>query len=568
MIVLVMVVCGGVIYWGGQRNVRLQQMRDLDRLSRLIGAWISPSDEALSSSESDQLKHAAQVLDTRITLIDGRGVVLFDSHADPKTMENHNSREEVIAARHAGDGSSIRRSDTIHENAVYVAKLLDPAKPRGMMLRLSYPQSVWAAMATPAWMVLIPAILVAVLLLAWLAMILQRQWIAPVRELARAADEMAEGHWNVRVEPKGADDLRFFSRRLNLVAQHAEKQVADLNTQRRDLQALLDSLPDPILLTDSQERLLALNTPAQKLFRAPSDRAVGARLSEIVSDTPLLDLFRHADSARSGVREIHLSRDGQTTSYQAMALRSGAGGMLLVLRDVSVLAGTLKMKTDFVANASHELRTPLTAIKIAFETLREVQQDDPEQTARCLGIIAGHLQRLEEMLADLLDLSRVESPDLKAQFVPVRASEIIAALAATFKAVAEGKGVELVFEDELGPQPITSDPRLINLVLKNLVENGIKFTAAGGRVTVTFGRSATSTTIIVRDTGIGIPPEHLDRVFERFYQVDSARTGAGGRGTGLGLAIVKHAINALSGKVELHSTPGVGTAVMCIIPMP
>jgi two-component system phosphate regulon sensor histidine kinase PhoR len=566
MIVFVMIVCGGVIYWAGQRNVRLQQMRDLDRLTMLIAPWISPNDETLSVSESDQLKHAAQVLDTRITLINGSGVVLFDSHADPKTMENHNSRDEVIAARHAGDGRSIRRSDTIHENAVYVAKLLDPTNRQGMVLRLSYPQSAWAAMATPAWMILIPAILVAVLLLAWLAMILQRQWIAPVRELASAADEMAEGRWNIRVEPKGADDLRFFSRRLNLVAQHAEKQVTDLNNQRRDLQALVDSLPDPILLTDSQQRLIALNTPAQKLFRIPSDRAVGAKFSEVVTDAPLLDLFHHADPARSDVREIHLSRNGQTTSYQAMALRSGAGGVLLVLRDVSVLAGTLKMKTDFVANASHELRTPLTAIKIAFETLREVQQDDPEQTARCVGIIDGHLKRLEEMLADLLDLSRVESPDLKAQLVPVKASEMFAAVAATFKPVAQTKGVELAFDEQLDGEPIISDPRLLSLVLKNLVENGLKFTAAGGRVTVTLARDARNTILEVSDTGIGIPPKHLERVFERFYQVDSARTGAEGRGTGLGLAIVKHAINALAGKVELKSTLGVGTTVTCIVP--
>jgi two-component system phosphate regulon sensor histidine kinase PhoR len=566
MIVLVMIICGGVIYWAGQRNVHLQQMRDLDRLTLLIGPWISPNDEALAPTESEQLKHAAQALDTRITLINGNGVVLFDSHADPKTMENHNSRQEIIAARHAGDGRSVRHSHTIHENAVYVAKLLDPSNRDGLVLRLSYPQSVWTAMATPAWMVLIPAILIAVVLLAWLATILQRQWIAPVRELASAADEMAEGHWNIRVDPRGAEDLRFFSRRLNLVAQHAEKQVSDLNNQRRDLQALVDSLPDPILLTDQEERLLALNTPAQKLFRIPSERALGARFSEVVTDAPLLDLMREAAPGRNGVHEIHLSRNGQTASYQAMALRSGAGGVLLVLRDVSVLAGTLKMKTDFVANASHELRTPLTAIKIAFETLREVQQDDPEQTARCIGIIGGHLQRLEEMLADLLDLSRVESPDLKAQLVPVKASEIFSPLTATMKPVAQAKGVELRYDNQIGDEPISSDARLLNLVLKNLVENGIKFTAAGGSVTISIRRDSANAILTVRDTGIGIPPEHLDRVFERFYQVDSARTGAGGRGTGLGLAIVKHAINALAGRVELTSTLGVGTTVTCTLP--
>ncbi|MEO7158499.1 MAG: PAS domain-containing protein, partial [Vicinamibacterales bacterium] len=308
MIVLIMIICGGVIYWAGQRNVRLQQMRDLDRLTLLITPWVSSGDEKLSAGKLDQLRHAAQVLDTRITLIDGDGVVTFDSHADAKTMENHNSRDEVIEARRGGSGRSVRHSDTIHEDAVYVAKRLDPDNPKGTILRLSYPQSAWTAMTTPAWMILIPAVAVAVLLLTWLAAILQRQWISPVRDLASAADEMAEGHWHVRVEPRGAEDLRFFSRRLNLVAQQAEKQVADLNSQRRDLQALVDSLPDPILLTDENEKLLAVNTPAEKLFRIPARRAVGAPFTEVITDAPMLELFRQVTPGRHGVREIHLSR--------------------------------------------------------------------------------------------------------------------------------------------------------------------------------------------------------------------------------------------------------------------
>ncbi len=189
-------------------------------------------------------------------------------------------------------------------------------------------------------------------------------------------------------------------------------------------------------------------------------------------------------------------------------------------------------------------------------------------------MIDGHLRRLEEMLRDLLDLSRVENAELHPRVVMVRTAELLAILGSTMGALARQKNVELRLGDgdPNTPREIHTDGRLINLVLKNLVENSIKFTPAGGRVTVSIHQSEPAghdvgvVTLTVSDTGIGIAPEHLDRVFERFYQVDSARSGSAGRGTGLGLAIVKHAVHALGGVVGLQSTLGVGTTVTCEFP--
>jgi two-component system phosphate regulon sensor histidine kinase PhoR len=267
--------------------------------------------------------------------------------------------------------------------------------------------------------------------------------------------------------------------------------------------------------------------------------------------------------------DIRLTRNGQKLTYQALATRTRGGGVLLVLRNVSTLVNAVQMKTDFVANASHELRTPIAAIKMAFETLQEVRGEDPNQTEKCLGIISGHLNRLEEMLADLLDLSRVESPDLRPSLGAVGSDELFAMVRTTMLTMARQKLVELSFE-RLPDAPVSfeSDRRLLNLILRNLVENAIKFTPAGGRVTISLGAEQDGSTVVlsVEDNGIGIPPQHLERVFERFYQVDAARSSAVGRGTGLGLAIVKHAINALGGTVQLESKVGVGTKVRCRIP--
>jgi two-component system phosphate regulon sensor histidine kinase PhoR len=390
---------------------------------------------------------------------------------------------------------------------------------------------------------------------------------------------MAGGDWNVRVQPHGSGAMRQMAANLNELAAQAQRQLSDLQQQRGGLQILVDTLPDPILAADAQGKIILLNAPATRLLSLAPEQALNQKLIGAVSDEQIVQLYEAIAGARSPLgalnREIHLVRNGQRQTYQAVATRTIGGGALLVLRDVSTLAGAVQMKTDFVANASHELRTPITAIKIAFETLREVYREDVGQSERCILVIDGHLKRLEEMLRDLLDLSRVESPDLQPHVAVAKTADLLGVLRSTMGALARQKNIELRLGEEPDtPSEIHTDSRLFNLVVKNLVENSIKFTPAGGKVTVTIRRDGgdaaapETITLVVADTGIGIAPEFIDRVFERFYQVDSARSGTAGRGTGLGLAIVKHAVHALGGTVGLESQLGAGTRVTCEFPQP
>jgi two-component system phosphate regulon sensor histidine kinase PhoR len=573
MIVLVVGVCGAVLYLAGQHAAREQEIDELARLAKLVREQL-PTDSSgtFSAQQQAQLRSWADVLATRVTLIDGDGKVLLDTQADPSTMENHNDRAEIVDARRRGSGSSVRFSHTIQEDAVYVAQPLDPAKPAGVIVRVSYPRRVWTKLPVSGWAIVLSATLSAGLLMTWLGILLHRRWIGPVQSLSRAAERMAQGRWGTRVDPVGADEIREFSGSLNHLAAQAEKQLADLDARRSELQALVDSLPDPILLTDSAQRVALINQPAARLLDLAPSQAMGKKLVGVLNDVALVALI---ESAAAGSVEaivpsdVRLTRNGQKMTYQALATRVRGGGVLLVLRDVSTLTNAVQMKTDFVANASHELRTPIAAIKMAFETLQDVRDVDPQQTEKCLGIISGHLNRLEEMLADLLDLSRVESPDLRPSLGAVETDELFAMVRATMQTMARQKGVELSFEAMPdAPVSFDSDRRLLNLILRNLIENSIKFTAAGGKVTVSVGAEddGSIVTLRVADTGIGIPPEHLERVFERFYQVDAARSSAVGRGTGLGLAIVKHATHALGGTVQLESKVGSGTTVTCRIP--
>ncbi len=542
----------GLIYWMSQGSVYLDQVRTLGTAVHVVRQTQTPDGRGLMPAAADQLRAIARVSETRITIIGGNGVVLLDTSADASTMENHNDRPEVIEARRQRMGTSSRQSHTLKEHAVYLAQLVNDTDPNGMIARVCDVRTRWASLQTPLWAVAAGGMGVTVIMVGLLALILQRQWVRPTRDLTSAAAKMASGEWSARVDPYGAGDVQFLAGKMNSLAAQAENQLAELGRQRRDLRGLVDTLPDPILVTDAAGRVLLINAPAAELLQLSPAQVIGKKTVSVVNDEALLQLLDAAEKvppqqARDGTadvppvhREVRLLRGGQRRTYQSVATRTATGGALLVLRDVSTMANTLQMKTDFVANASHELRTPIAAIKIAMETLRDVYGDDQAQSERCINIIDGHVKRLEEMLRDLLDLSRLESPDAQPRLGEVKPWDLFAIVRSTMGPTARQKGVELRFGDDpvTTPDSFRSDERLLHLVLKNLVENSIKFTPSGGSIvlslTQTNDKDQPVILLTVADTGIGIPPEHLDRVFERFYQVDSARSGTAGAEPGWG----------------------------------
>jgi two-component system, OmpR family, phosphate regulon sensor histidine kinase PhoR len=401
------------------------------------------------------------------------------------------------------------------------------------------------------------------------------QWAWPLRKVITQSGRIAQNNWNGQAATNGAPEVRDLAEQINHLAEDVRWRLSQLQDERAGLHAVLDTLPDPILASDAQGRLILMNAPAAKLVRVPAAQALGQRAVTAISDTPIVELLEQAIQPNEPSpihRQIRLLRAGQRLTFEAEATCSaGGGGALLVLRDVTTLSAAMQMKTDFVANASHELRTPITAINIAFETLREALGDDPAQSEKCLTVIDGHLHRLQELLRDLLDLSSVEQPEQQLAVGSVRAAEVLDDVQATMTPFARQKSVELQFDEPTFDEFFT-DARLFNLILKNLVENSIKYTLGGGAVRVTLtprtadDQPLPEMVLTVTDTGIGIAPEHIDRVFERFYQVDSSRAGSAGRGTGLGLAIVKHAVAALGGSVKLSSVVSEGTTVTCILP--
>lgn len=512
----------------------------------------------------------------RLTVIASDGRVLGDNEADPARMENHRTarRPEVLAALDGGFGLDVRQSETLNIPFRYMAM---PIRHDGQVVaaaRAAMPVMALAesreflrrALGLSALAGLLVAVVLG-LLISWL-------WYAPLRQIARTARALAAGNLAARAHVGGSDELAELNTALNDMRQSLVQQIELIATQRGNLQAVVANLREGVVATDAESRVILVNRSAEELFGVPRDEALGQHLQRIVRVARLVDVFQQARPgapAASGTVEADLN--GRRRFLDAHAVRlpvapdeaEGISG-LLVVRDVSDVARTAAMKAEFVANASHELRTPLATIRAAVESLESVGPDDREAFEKFLAILNRHVNRLEAMTNDLLDLHIIEGARQQLRLEDLAADAIGQFVQGQFLARAREKGVDLAVA-VAGEGTVRSDRKLVELIVQNLVDNAIKFTAPGGRVDCTIEREEAALAIRVADTGCGIRPEDQARVFDRFFQADPARSGdTRVRGTGLGLAIVKHAAERLEASLSLQSQPGRGTTLTVRVP--
>tara|TARA_R110002073_G_scaffold118918_1_gene258744 strand:- start:667457 stop:668803 length:1347 start_codon:yes stop_codon:yes gene_type:complete len=350
--------------------------------------------------------------------------------------------------------------------------------------------------------------------------------------------------------------------------------IADL------LRGLINAADIPILATDEHGLIAHINQQATSVLGI-GQSLLGRRFDEIMTQGVLHELESLARAHEPGHARLTLPIKGEVRDFDVSAdpvpISKGA---VITFRDITELSRAMTLKTDFVANASHELRTPIASIKVAVETLSGPAKDDPQMSSRLIEMIANNADRLELLADDLLDLSKAESEDQSVQIELVNVHELVSQLLDGFSSPASRKNLELIAEIEPGIEEIATDSSLIALILRNLVQNAIKFAHEGTAVRVLIRASQVfplrespvpaklgypmGIELSVVDRGMGIPIAHQQRIFERFYQVDAARAGSGARrGTGLGLAIVKHAAKSLGGTIRIESAPQIGTT-MCV----
>ncbi len=380
---------------------------------------------------------------------------------------------------------------------------------------------------------------------------------------------------------------------LDELALRVEKQLKAVAKNARNLGAIIDALDEPLIATDNQERVLLCNRSAEALLGGErplggsSGGMIGRPIGEVFTQAELLEMHEAARSGQTRRMRIRVTTPIGQRVLQVSALPvpaawgEGVFGAVMILRDVTEVDQAVQVKADFVANASHELRTPVSAIRMAAETLKDAVRDDPAMAERVSGMILSHALRLEDLLRDLLDLSRLESPDVQLSICEVDLRALSDSLSQQFEPVIRERRLEVRYEFDDDLLGLRTDARLLALILRNLLENACKFASEGSTIRVVgtmieeevghaggTGPSRGVARFEVIDRGMGIPLAHQERVFERFYQVDTARSGnVAKRGTGLGLAIVKHAAKALKGRVGLESTWGEGTTAWVEVPV-
>ncbi|HYQ16760.1 MAG TPA: ATP-binding protein, partial [Polyangiaceae bacterium] len=406
---------------------------------------------------------------------------------------------------------------------------------------------------------LIAASLLLFALLVVVAIAMARFTASGLGALNEVARRMVDGDLEARSGLEGDDQLPVLGRTLDKLARGLSASLHDLRGERDRMAGILEGMQEGVILLDAKRRIVVLNPALREMLLLPAD-AIGKPLLEVVRNAELRDLFHAAaDEDEPTVQEVEIGNIKPRRLLARVARMPGEARQLVaVFVDVTEVRRLESMRRDFVANVSHELRTPVTAIRSAAETLIDGAANDPAASHAFIGIIDRNAQRLQQLVEDLLDLSRIESRGFRLSFEPIDLKPIFWQVMGLFRERASKKNVGLE-ERVTGELPkVRADRRALEHVLTNLIDNAVKYCGPGTHVWVGVTVTPDAVTVNVGDTGPGIDERHLPRIFERFYRVDAGRSREVG-GTGLGLSIVKHLVEAMGGSVLVESKLNYGT---------
>jgi two-component system phosphate regulon sensor histidine kinase PhoR len=530
-----------------------QATHDLAGEARLLAAEWRPGvdPDALADEAGVATGH-------RITLIDSAGHVVGDSEFDGPALqglENHNTRPEVMAARQNGEGSVRRMSPSTGEEQLYVA-----VKAPSGVARVSVTTKAIEEIFARARNGVIAAGLISYLLAAVLALLFSRSVSRPITELRDVARSIAAGERKRHPALAAPGEVGDLADAIHRLAEQLEARLSALAAEQSILTALVETLNEGVIAISPNHEVVRINETGRRLLSI--GRPIPFALDFLPREATLRGAISRALNGKETEPEEVVIGDS-TLSLTASPLING--GAVVALFDLTPIRKLEAVRRDFVANVSHELRTPLTIIGGFAETLQDpdIPANKRSEFART---IFTNTQRMQRMVDELLDLSRIESGHWKPRPEQVRIADAAGEVFGRAATTAKSKGIVLDTSIDADADTVYADRTALEQILLNLVENALRHTPEGGRITIETRPDDTGVRLIVRDTGTGIPPEHLPRIFERFYRADSGRSREAG-GTGLGLAIVRHLVEAHGGSVRADSVVGAGTTIEIFFPV-
>jgi two-component system phosphate regulon sensor histidine kinase PhoR len=533
---------------------------NLKNLCITLKLKISPLLESNQIEELDTLiKELGKQIETRITVINPEGVVFADSEKIPTLMENHKNRIEIIQAIKYGFGTSLRYSASVKEEMLYVAMPIKiNSKVYGVLRASLFLKEINTLLNNLKMNIIKIAVIIVVVLLIG-AFLFSRNFSKPLNELAAASRKVAQGDFSTKVFLKSRNEIKELADSFNYMTDQIKTLFTQLSYQKEELNSIISSINEGLCVID-KEGIISINNES---FRktVQNESVKGKQYWEVLRKTRFDELINKARSEKNSiVDEIELNN---RTFLCSATFCSNKEEIVITLHDITKIKNLEKTKKDFVTNVSHELRTPLTAIKGFVETLQDTNNDDENQ--HYLNIIKRHTDRVIRIVNDLLLLSTLEGKSDSLELEKVNLKDLIENILKIFEQSLKEKNLVLKFNANRNLPIIMADPFKLEQVFINLIDNAVKYTERG-KIIISLSRNDGYIIIEIQDTGICIPREHLSRIFERFYVVDTSRSKKLG-GTGLGLSIVKHIVLLHNGKIEVKNIPGTGTNFIVTLPV-
>jgi two-component system phosphate regulon sensor histidine kinase PhoR len=501
--------------------------------------------------------------ETRITIIAAGGEVLADSHYEISEMDNHRNRPEVVQAIRSGSaGNAIRYSETIGEEMLYYAVPIRDQEELIGILRTARPLEFIRNVLIEdikSYLFFFVILAVITILLGWL---LTYSIVKPLETVTETAEKISEGDLSQRIPVrKYNSEIEKLARMFNFMAGELEDKITEISQEKNRIEAILESMVDGVIAVDKERKVSLINPAARRIFNIEAVRIKGKELiSTLFSHRIDMYLQRSFDKKESISREIKYKNPEQkiiqATFIPLLDEEEKVNGGVIVLTDITELRKLETVRNDFVANVSHELRTPLTSMVGYLDTLLESDIEDQETRNRFLRIIKEETDRLSILIKDLLNLSRIESHsfDLKAE----NFNEVLNKVINLLRKNAENKNIDFQVEIPENLPNVYMVREQIKQVLINLIDNAIKYTPSGGKIKIKVEKEGDKVYFSVKDNGMGIPQADQERIFERFYRVDKARSRALG-GTGIGLSIVRNIIKQHGSEIQVKSREGAGS---------
>ncbi|QUL56795.1 HAMP domain-containing protein [Paenibacillus tritici] len=547
--------------------------REIKLLSGTFSFLNTNSPDALNYY-TEQAEKISSLTGSRITFITKQGRVIGDSEKNPLDMDNHSTREEELLAAKEGIGRAIRYSDTLDREMLYVAGAVVSDQGFDGYIRLSMGLDTVSEGLNRAWMIMAGGLVLLFIAATLVSYKVASSMTSPLEQITRVARRITDLDYDARVPMKRKDEIGQLATAINAMADSLQAQLKTIRDNEDLLQSVLDNMTGGIVMINAEGEIALLNRAAERLLDVKHSEMTGHSYKEIKHH---YELTRLIDDGVSAGEPIHEERSIYNPVERIVRvdgvpmIQDGCSrGMLFLLQEVTEIRRLEKMRSEFVANVSHELKTPVAAVKGFAETLLGGGVTD-EKTARSfLQIIYDENERLNRLIGDILELSKIESKRVQLECSPVHLIEFFDSVLETLSKVAEKKKITLS-SDVPAELFIEGDEDKLRQIFMNLLSNAINYTQDGGNVRVTAMNiqkpdGTESVRFTVSDTGMGIPRKDLPRIFERFYRVDKARSRSSG-GTGLGLSIVKHLVELHRGSINVESDLGIGSSFILELPL-